>query len=285
MELNSVIRQERSPDHTENGIWMNKLTLIQNNVIKNNEAYGIYFHSGPAIEPVSGNTLSGNGLPARLPFSGLPEPAGGNNTFSGNTKQIVEVVGNLRSSAVDFPIEDVDLIRVVSGEAVISEAAMIVHPGAVFKMDPNTGFRCSNNAILRMVGEEASPIIITSSRDDSILGDTNGDGASSGAPYDWRSIMFESNALVGEGESVIAHTKIFYGNEVFSRAELSITNCEIAFMQDNGIEFRNTTGTVTLISVRPVPPRFPLGTPLTRTEMYSVFLLACFPIRLMEIQF
>ncbi len=135
-------------------------------------------------------------------------------------------------------------VHVISDNLTISSTGSVtIDPGTIIKIQANRSI--SIHGIWNSVGTIEAPVIITSIKDDQYGGDTNGDGASNGVANDWGNLLFEADALTGSNQSTLIHTKILYGNQVFSRAELSITNCEIAFMQDNGIEFRNTTGTVT----------------------------------------
>ena len=70
---------------------------------------------------------------------------------------------------------------------------LALKPGVVFKMTGDAGFVVRD--ILAAVGSDADPIVFTSLRDDSVLGDTNADeNATSPAPGDWNAIHFEGSA-------------------------------------------------------------------------------------------
>jgi RHS repeat-associated protein len=73
-------------------------------------------------------------------------------------------------------------------------ATLTVDPGVTVKLNGATRV-LTVSGTLRAFGSTSSPIVFTSYQDDSVAGDTNGDGnASSGAPGQWTAITFLSGS-------------------------------------------------------------------------------------------
>ena len=86
-----------------------------------------------------------------------------------------------------------------------SGAALTILPGAIVKFLNDSGLTVEGTLTVGANGR--APVIITSYRDDTVLGDTNGDGTSTTAhPGDWRSITVHTG-----GEASFTNTLIRYG--------------------------------------------------------------------------
>ena len=89
------------------------------------------------------------------------------------------------------------------------------------------------------VGDVGNPITFTAWSDDSVGGDNNGDGASSGSPGYWGRIQFSEG--VGDGISRLENTVVRYGgsgnvgNVYLLRSNATIKNNEITDGSYHGI--------------------------------------------------
>ena len=122
-----------------------------------------------------------------------------------------------------------------------------IAPGIVVKFDFDDSLFVAGK--LQSLGKSDAPVHFTSARDDSLLGDTNNNGASSGAAEDWGRIQFAEES---DDSSIIEHAVIRYsGNDGYSnddygairlmKASPTLRNITFANNFINGIEIGEST--------------------------------------------
>jgi len=140
------------------------------------------------------------------------------------------------------------------------DGSLIVEPGVTLTIDPGAilkfdgGRRVEIKGVLHAVGTQAEPVYFTDIRDDSVGGDTNGDGdATAPAPGWWRGI--ES---LPDGVITLRHVVVRYGGHVSTwntgkanvwhqgGGALNISDSVIELGSREGIRLDGVTGTVSI---------------------------------------
>ncbi len=102
----------------------------------------------------------------------------------------------------------------VSGILTIaSGGTLTIPPGTVLKMDSGASISVSNGGTIKAIGSRSAPIVITSIKDDTYNGDTNGDGGKTYPAYnDWKYITVS-------GTVNFKYVSIYYGGGVSNSSE------------------------------------------------------------------
>lgn len=130
------------------------------------------------------------------------------------------------------------------------EGNLIIQPGAIIKVDQNgRGLRPKAGGSVVANGTAASPIIVTSYKDDTIGGDTNGDGNSSPSAADFISSIY--TPITPEAGTIdINHVEFRHGIHSFevncASEMLNVTvndskiksGAQFSYCQDNPIELK-----------------------------------------------
>ncbi len=238
----TVVRYGGGP-YFEN-VWVNTADItLTNNTIAHSGDHGLTFEN--ALPPsLSGNTIISNTqLAVYAPLSGNTDSITlSGNTASGNGLNGFGLAGSV-SGAANWTWAGGDTLPFVIYDDVTVDAGgtLTLSPGTVLK------FRGWNEDLVvdgtLVAGATAgSPITFTSLKDDSLGGDTNGDGsATSPAPGDWSSLRFTSSST----GSILDHTVVRYGggpnfeNVWVNTADITLTNNTIAHSGDHGLTFEN----------------------------------------------
>lgn len=97
----------------------------------------------------------------------------------------------------------------VQSTLMVSGASLVIETGVVVKFAAGTGLTVASGSTLDIKGDAATgkQVIFTSLQDDSVLGDTNGDGtATSATPGDWTGVLFDA----GSSSNVFTYLDIHY---------------------------------------------------------------------------
>ncbi|MCC7013125.1 MAG: hypothetical protein IT454_11225 [Planctomycetes bacterium] len=171
--------------------------LINRCLIQQNGASAIARASMAAVPFITRNTATGNAYNHLLVTNG---------TVSGN----LYIDGN---AGVNDVVVMQTTLNVPTG------AHLTLGPGASFKIV--SGQYVNVDGTLDVIGSESDPVVFTDYRDDSIGGDSNGDGSSTGAPGWWYGLLISSNAT----SNGIDHLRVRYGGYGYYAA---ITNASPA---------------------------------------------------------
>ncbi|MCF6260340.1 MAG: right-handed parallel beta-helix repeat-containing protein [Gammaproteobacteria bacterium] len=221
--------------------------VVDNNIITGNTDWGIYTNASVGMGIISNNTITGNRVSVRLPFSRLPNSSDGN-TLSPNTHNRVEFWGDGLSRVLTLGLSGIDQYYQVGNNAVVSTGALLtIPPGTIWKFGSGTGLTI--DGALNAVGNSGNRITFTSYRDDSVGGDTNGDGNSAGQADDWGRIQINDTAI--DFLTRIENTDIRYGGRGSSgslyvyRADIDVLNNTISRSSSYGLRIYEASPTVT----------------------------------------
>jgi hypothetical protein len=133
---------------------------------------------------------------------------------------------------------------VLTDVSIRSGATLTIEPGVVVKFADNIDIFVNANATLNAVGNVATPqhVVFTSDDDDSINGDTNGNGVTSvPAHNDWQGIDFQLNSNGG----TLQYATVRYAADCISITDSQpvLDNVDIGDCGRYGIIFGNSSGT------------------------------------------
>jgi hypothetical protein len=184
---------------------------VSNSTMAFSSGDGIYLESVLAPDrsapTVGGNTFSNNaGASVSVDIGSLPVLSG--NTSTGNGTNGMAMRGGTVTANTSWDQTNM-VLRLVGDVTVGNGATLTIAPGMILKMDGSR--RIIVDGRLTAVGTADQPITITSYRDDSVGGNTNGGGVSTGAPGDWGWIEFNA---ASDDSSFLQYIRLSFGGYV-----------------------------------------------------------------------
>ncbi len=138
------------------------------------------------------------------------------------------------------------------GRSRISSNAVInVAEGSVFKFWDSDDYLYPYDAVFNVNGTAGAPVYFTSLKDDSVAGDTNGDGnATAPGPGDWQSVYFNDSSYGGApANGTFNHAVFRYGGSSggmvqlrFDPTNVTFNDCTFAYSQSAGAYFASVFG-------------------------------------------
>ena len=223
--------------NNSNGLYVRENDAqIHDNIITDNEDYGIYFYSSGVSAQLTGNTITGNKYSVRMPFSVLPDQVM-QMTLTPNAFNHVQLYGGNLTRVVTLP--DAVPVYYLEGNGTIQAGASLRVPaGTIWKF--GTFSQMNVYGALTAIGSEDEKIIFTSYRDDSVGGNTNGGSADeTGVPGDWYYLRFHDQTL--DFLTRLEHVILRYAGQNsnnalhIDRADIEVVDSEISNNAYRGI--------------------------------------------------
>lgn len=195
--------------------------------------------SGTSLPTLEGCTITScaSDALALVPFTAL----GGfsNCAVAGNGGNFARISNGTLAASLTLGPTNLPGGVIVGAVAFVVPASLTLtlEPGVVFKATSGTtAFNVSGTLFAQ--GTAAEPIVFTSVADDSVAGDTNNNGPSSGAPGHWRGLRFDATS----GASVLDHTEVRFagsgtsGAIILDDADILMNDCTIASGAYRGLD-------------------------------------------------
>ncbi len=210
--------------------------IITNNKVNSNEQDGIYGWGFEVMPDIHENKLSNNkGYAITTQFySGGHDHAFYENSGTGNGKNGIFIQGMVNNNT-EFGLNS--NLPLIMGQVDLRADTSFV-PGSIVKFSIDSPSENLNKGYIRIhnsgvtftaKGTEQTSTIFTSLRDDSVLGDTNGDGtASVPQPGDWEGISFEAGTQVLFDYTKVQYTIFGINGPGYSGSVVKIKNSKIS---------------------------------------------------------
>ncbi|HPR17722.1 MAG TPA: carboxypeptidase-like regulatory domain-containing protein [Candidatus Cloacimonadota bacterium] len=161
-----------------------------------------------------------------------------NTTQRNNDHAAIKVTGNTLQGTATWSETEIPFVFLNDSYEIKDDTSLILNSGTILKMNQSTCWTVYGT--LDVNGEQSSPVVFTSYKDDDELGDTNNDGdASTPAVGDWDCLKFE-----GTNNSSNLNYAVFkysggssdedYTLYLGSNTTVTVTNCTFTF--NDGLE-------------------------------------------------
>lgn len=180
-----------------------KSAVLESNKILGNGSFGVYL-SDPVALTLTKNAFIGNANDAaywQFNDTGVASPLISGNTATKNAINGIGIAGSLNTTN----LPSAGIAYVLNGVTINAGNTVTFGAGSVAKFESGSSLTVNGSLIASRTA--TSPAFFTSFKDDSVGGDTNGDGnASSPAPGDWHYIQVNAG-----GSASLTDTTVTYG--------------------------------------------------------------------------
>ena len=150
-----------------------------------------------SASPIIRNNLITQNVGYAISASVSSFPVVQNNTLTLNGGNGIEIRGGTLStpSPIAYHWNNTSTAYAITGDVTLGNGVtLIIDPGVTVKLDENR--RIVVDGVLKVLGTSAQIVNITSLKDDTVGGDTNGDGSASAAvPGDWAHIVYNDTSV------------------------------------------------------------------------------------------
>jgi len=160
----------------------------------------------------------------------------GGNSLHDNIISAVGVSGTLSQNRTWTPIAGLTSYYMDNTLTVDAGATLTLPAGIIVKADTNSHLNVYGALVSE--GTADNPVVFTSYKDDSIGGDTNGNGASVGAKYDWGGISINSAATTTLNNMRIRYAGLalyLYANDTGENISPNLSNLLIEYSYGQGL--------------------------------------------------
>lgn len=201
--------------------------VFSGNRVEDCTSYGIYFSVlGPTPPSIGANTVTGCGAwPIGLTVADARKLQP-DNVFTGNGTNVILLAAGAMPAIVHSWNRFDAPYYLSANQSVPAGAILVLAPGSIVKMW-NDYFYVYGSLVAE--GTAAEPVSITSYRDDSVGGDSNGDGsATSPAPGDWSTLQFQSS-----GVGSFKNAAVRYGGSSATTGMISTNGAPTVAIEDS----------------------------------------------------
>lgn len=237
------VSQSDLHDNSYHGIYAGGGTLtVSNSTIHDNSQYGVYAPGGALT--LTNNTFTNNFSAVASISPNIPSFIHSGNTATGTGNKGFRIEGTLNTNqtwaAGDLPY-------IIPYLSVSAGKTLTIDPGAIVKFDNTSSYIDISGTINATSADPNNKIYFTSLKDDSVGGDTNGDGsATTPAASDWQYIKFYTGSTGTLSNAVVRYGGYYYGKGIDnSGGTLNLTNSQVSSNNFYGISQSSGSATIT----------------------------------------